>query len=152
MVFGGVTFAPSEPGAYVTAVPAPDSSPPAGSIEGVCVHHRLNYIELPAPDLAAAKAFYGAVFGWAFTDWGDAYVEFTGAGVSGGFDAAGTPNAGGGTVVMVYSDDLPATEAAVRGAGGTITEPAFDFPGGRRFHFADPAGNELAVWTSRPLS
>jgi len=121
------------------------------SIEGVCAHHRVNYFEMGSTDNAAMKVFYGKVFGWTFTDWGEAYVEITGAGVSGGFDTERAVNAGAisGTVVMVYSDDLDATEAAVAKAGGQVAIAAFDFPGGRRFHFTDPSGNEMAVWTSK---
>ena len=130
----------------------PPVTPETPSIEGVCAHHRLNYVELPAADLDAAERFYGEVFGWRFQRWGDAYLEFLGAGVSGGFDRDGVANAGGGTVVMLYSDDLAATERAVREAGGAITTAAFDFPGGRRFHCGDPNGNEIAVWTSQPLA
>ena len=95
------------------------------------------------------KAFYGAVFGWSFEDWGETYVAIHGAGVDGGFDGAAerSPSDQGALVILV-SDDLPASEAAIRGAGGTISVPAYGFPGGRRFHFKDPSGNELAVWTA----
>lgn len=111
-------------------------------------HHALDYVEIPFPDLAAAKAFYGSAFGWSFTDYGDAYVGFssTGGEEDGGFDPTGTPHAGG-PLVQVYSDDLEATAAAVREAGGTVTVEPFSFPGGRRFHFTDPAGNELGAWS-----
>ena len=121
------------------------------SIEGICIHNQFNYIELPAADLQAAEKFYAEVFGWTFRRWGDDYLEINGAGISGGFDRLGTPNQGGGTVVMVYSSNLSATEADVRAQGCKISTEAFDFPGGRRFHFIDPNGNELAVWTARPL-
>lgn len=111
-------------------------------------HHALDYVEIPFPDLAVAKGFYGSAFGWTFTDYGDAYVGFSsnGSDEDGGFDPTGTPHAGG-PLVQVYSDDLEATAAAVRDAGGTITVPPFSFPGGRRFHFTDPAGNELGAWS-----
>lgn len=111
-------------------------------------HHAIDYVEISFPDLAAAKAFYGSAFGWTFTDYGPTYTGFASNGTDedGGFDSAGTPQAGG-PLVQVYSDDLDATAAAVRDAGGTITVPPFSFPGGRRFHFTDPAGNELGAWS-----
>jgi uncharacterized protein len=110
-------------------------------------HHRVDFFELPATDLARAKAFYGAVFGWTFEDWGDRYADIQEAGLSGGLARVDEAPVRGGAVVIVYSDDLDKTEEAVRTAGGEITAH-HDFPGGRRFHFLDPSGNELAVWTS----
>lgn len=117
-------------------------------------HHALDYVELPAPDLAAAKAFYGDAFGWEFTDYGPpgavAYVGIRahdGDGEVGGFDPTGTPSSAG-PLVLLFSDDLDATLAAVREAGGTVLREPYAFPGGRRFHFADPAGNELGVWAA----
>ena len=106
----------------------------------------INYVELTVPDVAAAKAFYAAAFGWAFTDYGPDYASFSAAdaGLDGGF-AKGTPTPGGPLVVL-YAADLEATQAAVESAGGRVTKPIFDFPGGRRFHFADAGGNELAAW------
>ncbi len=96
------------------------------------------------------KAFYTAVFGWSYVDYGPKYAAITGAGVDGGFDAdAGARKPSNqGALVVLYSEDLEATEEAVINAGGEITIPIFDFPGGRRFHFSDPSGNELAVWTT----
>jgi len=113
-------------------------------------HHHFNYIELPATDLAAMKTFYGDAFGWTFQDWGDTYAAIQGAGVEGGMDAdAGTRKPSNqGTLVILFSDDLIASEKAVIDAGGKISVPAFDFPGGRRFHFTDPSGNELGVWAN----
>ena len=114
-------------------------------------HHRINYIELPANDMAASKAFYTSVFGWTYTEYGDDYTAFHEAdhesnpGTDGGITTMATPGQHGSLVVF-YSDDLEATLDAVDSAGGTITKPIFDFPGGRRFHFTDPAGNHLAVW------
>ena len=117
----------------------------------VNIHHSINYIELPAIDLAATKAFYGTVFGWEFQDWGPAYISFSGAVVEGGFEqtpaAAPPPAAGQGVLVVLYSDDLAGTLEAVGSAGGEIIRPTYEFPGGRRFHFLDPNGNELAVWS-----
>ncbi len=109
-------------------------------------HHKLDYIEIPATDIAAAKAFYGEAFGWTFQDWGDDYADIQDAGVSGGLRRVDHPPPRGGTLAILYSDDLEASEKAVAGAGGRITE-RHEFPGGRRFHFLDPSGVELAVWT-----
>lgn len=106
---------------------------------------KVDYVELPGGDLGAVKAFYGQAFGWRFTDYGPGYAAFD-EGLDGGFhtgqdDAVRTP------LVILYAHDLEGMQAKVRAAGGTITRPIFSFPGGRRFHFADPAGNELAVWS-----
>jgi uncharacterized protein len=114
-------------------------------------HHHINYIELAATDIAAAKKFYSSVFGWSFTDYGPDYMSFSAgsAGVDGGFykSEPHDPHPKATPLIVIYSADLPATEAATIAAGGTIVVPTFDFPGGRRFHFADGAGNVLAVWS-----
>ncbi len=111
-------------------------------------HHSFHYIELPSIDNAAMKAFYGPVFGWTFQDWGETYVAIQGANVDGGFDMASDRKPSDqGALVIIYSKDLEASEEAVKAAGGHITVPIFSFPGGRRFHFKDPSGNELGVWT-----
>ena len=107
--------------------------------------NHIDYVEFAAEDLVAAKSFYAAAFGWTFQDWGPDYVSFEGAGVDGGIRGGEKPVAGS-TLVILYADDLEATEARIVAAGGEITE-RHDFPGGRRFHFRDPAGNVLAVWT-----
>jgi hypothetical protein len=106
---------------------------------------RIDYVELPAGDLTPLKAFYREAFGWTFTDYGPTYAAFQ-EGLDGGFqgDAAELPSA---PLVILYAHDLEAMEAKVRAAGGTISRPIFTFPGGRRFHFRDPSGNELAVWS-----
>lgn len=112
------------------------------------VNNSINYIEFPMTDNAATKSFYGAAFGWEFTDWGPGYISFTGAGIEGGFngldEAAVTPP---GVLIVLYADDLATTLAAVEAAGGKIIKPVYEFPGGRRFHFQDPNGTELAVWS-----
>ncbi len=105
----------------------------------------VDYVEFCAPDFVPIKAFYESAFGWAFTDYGPDYVAFEDGRLAGGF-RKGDP-APGTTLVVLYSSALEACEEAVRKAGGTITEPIFSFPGGRRFHFNDPAGNDLAVWS-----
>ena len=105
---------------------------------------KLDYLELPGGDLPASKAFYGAAFGWKFIDYGPEYAAFD-EGLDGGFDAQAdavrTP------LPVLFATDLEAMLARVEAAGGTIVKPVFAFPGGRRFHFRDPAGNELAVWS-----
>lgn len=115
-------------------------------------HHAINYIEIPVTDLGRAKRFYGEAFGWNFNDYGDQYVGIRKPGGAPDEEAGGfcpvdsvTP---GGVLVVVYSDDLEASLARVKDAGGRITQEPFDFPGGRRFQFADPDGHELAVWSA----
>lgn len=112
-------------------------------------HHRIDYVEFTVPDMAAAKTFYSTALGWRFTDYGPGYAGIHRIGEPGemGGLASGTPTAGGPLVVL-YSDDLEATQAAIEAAGGTVVEAIFPFPGGRRFHFTDPAGNVIAVWTT----
>ena len=109
-------------------------------------HHTIDYIELTTRDLAQTKRFYSAAFGWSFNDYGPEYAGIQGADREvGGFHQTATVRTGGPLVVL-YSNDLDASLAAVRAAGGQIVKEPFAFPGGRRFHFVDPSGNELAVW------
>lgn len=110
-------------------------------------HHAIDYIEITVRDLADAKRFYGAAFGWAFNEYGPVYAGIQGAGREMGGLAQGDEVRTGGPLVVLYSDDLDASLTAVREAGGAISKEPFEFPGGRRFHFTDPSGNELAVWT-----
>jgi uncharacterized protein len=111
-------------------------------------NNRIDYIEFPATDIAATKKFYTATFGWAFTDWGPDYVSFEDGRMSGGF-AKVQSISGNGVFVVLYASDLEKTEAIVVKNGGKISKPPFTFPGGRRFHFTDPNGNELAVWSEK---
>lgn len=111
-------------------------------------HQAIDYVELGVTDLPAAKAFYEQAFGWRFTDYGPEYAGIAapdGDGEVGGLNAGGEPGRGG-ALVLLFSDDLDATVTAVREAGGEVIEGPYAFPGGRRFHFADPSGNELGVW------
>ena len=111
-------------------------------------NHRIDYIEFSATDIAATKNFYTAVFGWKFTDYGPDYTSFEDGRISGGFAKAQSIS-GNGVLVIIYSTELEKTKEAVVRNGGKITKPPFDFPGGRRFHFTDPNGNELAVWSEK---
>jgi D-aminopeptidase len=109
---------------------------------------RVDYVELAATDIGAAKAFYSAVFGWKMQDWGPDYASFEDGRLTGGFRLEEEVNRGG-PLVVIYAVDLEAIEASVRANGGTIVQEIFSFPGGRRFHFTDPSGNELAVWSDK---
>jgi len=106
----------------------------------------LDYVELPASDIPATKAFYGSVFGWSFTDYGPDYAAFEAHGRAGGFNAERKVIKTGGTLAVLYANDLDAVEAKVVAAGGEILGRE-SFTGGRRFTFRDPNGNELGVWT-----
>jgi predicted enzyme related to lactoylglutathione lyase len=109
-------------------------------------HHQFDYVEIPVLDMAGAKAFYGAAFGWSFKDWGSEYADILGAGLSGGLRLVKEPPTTSGPLVIIYSDDIAGSERAVTAAGATIVA-RHEFPGGKRFHFVDPGGCELAVWT-----
>ncbi|MDQ0474287.1 VOC family protein [Labrys wisconsinensis] len=107
---------------------------------------QIDYIEFSVADIARAKAFYGRAFGWSFTDYGPDYCEFGDGRLSGGLTLG--PARPGGPLVIIYADDLALAQRRVEEAGGRIVRPIFAFPGGRRFHFADPDGTELAVWSA----
>ncbi len=112
-------------------------------------HEKINYVEFPAKDIEATKAFFKEVFGWSFVDYGAEYTAFTNVGIDGGFYKSGlvcsTEN--GSPLIVFYSRELEQTLEKIEGAGGSIIKPIFLFPGGRRFHFADPNRNEYAVWS-----
>ncbi|GGO80499.1 glyoxalase [Marinobacterium nitratireducens] len=114
-------------------------------------HEKLNYVEYPATDLPSTKAFFETAFGWSFTDYGPDYTAFAGQGLDGGFFSADmhSSTANGAALLVFYSSNLEATLTKVRDAGGLIVKPIFSFPGGRRFHFTEPSGNEFAVWSDR---
>jgi uncharacterized protein len=107
---------------------------------------RIDYIEMNVRDLARTKAFYGDAFGWKFTDYGPDYCAFSDGRLEGGFTTHDPPRPGG-PLVILFADDLEEMQRRVEAAGGKIAKPIFPFPGGRRFHFADPDGYELAVWS-----
>lgn len=108
---------------------------------------RIDNIEFNVADIARSKAFYGSVFGWSFTDYGPGYTEFDDGRLRGGF-TTGEPVRPGGPLVIVYAEDLADTQRRVEAAGAEVCRATFAFPGGRRFHFRDPDGYELAVWTA----
>ncbi|MDH3459992.1 MAG: VOC family protein [Burkholderiaceae bacterium] len=111
-------------------------------------HEKINYVEFPANNLEQTKAFFEAAFGWSFVDYGPEYTAFSDQGLDGGFyksELKATTNRGSALIVL-FSQSLEETLAKVKSAGGRIVKPIFPFPGGRRFHFIEPSGNEFAVW------
>lgn len=110
---------------------------------------KIDYIEFPADDFDAIQAFYEKAFGWAFVDYGPEYRSFTDGKLDGGFRRADNTAtvAGGSALVVLYATDLEATRQKVIDSGGSISVDIFSFPGGRRFQFTDPHGNELGVWS-----
>lgn len=111
-------------------------------------NNHIDYIELRAADLEAVKKFYSDCFGWEFADYGPDYSSFARSGVSGGFEKSDIPPADG-VLVVLYHKDLEGIRKIISKAGGVVVRDVFSFPGGRRFHFRDPAGNQLAVWSDR---
>lgn len=109
-------------------------------------NNQVDYVELPANDLSKTKTFYTSVFDWKFEDYGPDYTSFFDGRLAGGFHRHG-PAPGTGILLVIYATDLTATQERIKAAGGTIVKETFSFPGGRRFHFEDPSGNELAVWS-----
>ncbi len=112
-------------------------------------HEKINYVEFPAKDIAKTKDFFARAFGWEFEDFGPEYTAFSNQGIDGGFFKSDqiASAAKGSALIVFYSNDLEATLSKVEQAGGKIIRPVFSFPGGRRFHFGDPNGNEYAVWS-----
>lgn len=112
-------------------------------------HERINYVEFPANDLDKTKRFFENAFGWSFEDFGTEYTAFNNQGLDGGFFKAdlSSTQATGGALIVLVSHNLEATQQKVIDAGGIITENIFEFPGGKRFHFTEPSGNEFAVWS-----
>jgi predicted enzyme related to lactoylglutathione lyase len=139
-----ICCAPAEP-----LPQTPDNAEDAEMEQQSHIHHSIDYIEFSVTDMAEAQRFYGAALGWKFTDYGPDYAGIQkGNGEAGGLRLMPEVSKGG-PLVILYSADLDATVAKVRSAGGRIVTEPFEFPGGRRFHFEDPSGNELAVWSER---
>ncbi len=114
-------------------------------------HEKIDYLEYPAKDLAATKAFFAHAFGWKFEDYGPEYTAFDNQGVMGGFYKADlvSNSDNGAALTIFFSDDLESTQVKVIENGAIIVKPIFFFPGGRRFHFTEPSGNEFAVWSDQ---
>ena len=111
-------------------------------------HESINYLEFPAKDFESTKAFFTAVFGWSFVDYGPEYMAFTDKTLEGGFYKSDliSDSSKGAALVVFYSDKLEETQNKVLKHGGKISKEIFTFPGGKRFHFLDVNGNEFAVW------
>jgi len=114
-------------------------------------HEKINYIEFPSKNMKETKAFFTQVFGWEFQDFGPEYTAFSNQGIDGGFfesDLSSSTHTGAALIVF-YSKDIERTKEKIEEAGGIILKPIFTFPGGRRFHFSEPGGNEFAVWSDK---
>ena len=111
-------------------------------------NNHINYIEFKAKDLEKTKKFYNHAFAWKFIDYGPTYVSFTDSGLEGGFERS-EDTIVNGVLIVLYHKDLNKVKAKIVEAGGKISKDIFSFPGGRRFHFLDPSGNELAVWSDK---
>ena len=109
---------------------------------------KLNYVELPAKNIPETKKFFEDVFGWSFTDFGPDYTAFTDEGLDGGFYKSDLSSlvSNGSALLVLLTEDLEQAQATVELFGGKISTPIFSFPGGSRFHFIEPSGNEFAVW------
>ena len=116
-------------------------------------HEKINYIEFPSKNIEETKAFFGQLFGWNFVDYGSDYVAFSDAGIDGGFYTSDTTfnTEKGCPLIVFYSNDLESTLDKAKKVGGKINKPIFSFPGGRRFHFCDPHGNEFSVWSDKNI-
>ena len=114
-------------------------------------HEKINYVEFPSRDIEKTKAFFNAVFDWSFMDYGPEYTAFSNEGLDGGFfkSELSVSTENGSALVIFYSKELEETLSKIEKAGGSIIKPIFSFPGGRRFHFCDPNGNEYAVWSDK---
>lgn len=110
--------------------------------------NRVDYVEIPVTDLKKARAFFEAMFGWSFQEWGDDYLSFNDGRMDGGFRRAAEPAPATGVLIVFFSEDLERDVDRVKQLGGTISEEVFSFPGGRRFHFIDPVGTEYAIWSA----
>ena len=114
-------------------------------------HEKINYVEFPSQNITATKSFFSQVFGWAFKDFGESYTAFSNQGINGGFYQAdlSSSTSNGAALIVFYSEKIEETLQKIEKAKGKIVKPIFSFPGGRRFHFTEPSGNEFAVWTDK---
>ena len=114
-------------------------------------HEKISYVEFPARNLQTTKEFFTQVFGWSFQDFGAEYTAFSNQGIDGGFfksELSSSTN-NGAALIVFYSNNLELTLENIIRADGHIIKPIFPFPGGRRFHFTEPSGNEFAVWSDK---
>jgi len=109
---------------------------------------RIDYVEIPVTDLAKTKAFFHELFGWEFQEWGPDYSSFNDGRLDGGLRKSDEPAPASGVLLVFYSEDLERDLVRIETLGGSISQPIFEFPGGRRFHFVDPAGTEFAMWSA----
>lgn len=109
---------------------------------------RIDYVEIPVTDVEGTKTFFHELFGWEFQDWGPDYASFSDGRLDGGLRRSEEPAPASGVLLVFYSEDLERDLVRVEGLGATISQPIFEFPGGRRFHFVDPAGTEFAMWSA----
>ncbi len=116
-------------------------------------HETINYIEFPAENIQETKQFFTQVFNWNFEDFGPEYAAFSDQGINGGFfkSTLKANTSKGSALIVFYSDNLEATYKKIEHFGGKIIKPIFSFPGGRRFHFTEPSGNEFAVWSDKSI-
>ncbi|MGI9271004.1 MAG: VOC family protein [Woeseiaceae bacterium] len=112
------------------------------------VEKRIDYVEIPVTDPAKAREFFSALFGWEFQEWGDDYLSFNDGRLECGLRRSEEPAPASGVLLIFYGDDLRREMARITELGGTISQDIFEFPGGSRFHFLDPVGNEYAMWTA----
>ena len=110
--------------------------------------NQIDYVEIPVTDLNRAREFFSSMFGWSFEEWGDEYMSFNDGRLDGGFRLANEPAPSSGVLLVFYSENLERDVDRVKALGAEISQEIFAFPGGRRFHFIDPVGNEFAIWSS----
>jgi len=112
---------------------------------------KIDYVEFPVKDINKVESFYGNTFGWTFLDYGQDYCAFSDGNMDGGFYTSqlSSKTSNGAVLIVLYSENLESTFDLVIKYGGVIVKEIFSFPGGRRFHFEDPSGNELAVWSDK---
>ncbi len=111
------------------------------------MHGYVDNIEFIVSDIERSKAFYKAAFNWKYTEYGATYCEFSDGRLCGGFTTTGDVNSSGGPLIIIYTEELEITQKKLETIGAVIVKPIFSFPGGRRFHFIDPDGYQLAVWS-----
>lgn len=111
--------------------------------------NQIDYVEIPVTDLNRAREFFSSMFGWSFQEWGDDYMSFNDGRIDGGFRRASEPAVSTGVLLIFFSENLERDVERVKALGAQISQEIFAFPGGRRFHFIDPTGNEYAIWSAK---